>query len=154
MQQEMATPEQLAQHYKKIMIDAKMTKAQLEAQKAKERRSNFAHRVRHGAQRGEGSNLPELDDFEDLEFSPYDKDELELPTRGFWAQQPGPYVMAALVEFLKNNSIEPTVHDQKYQIDFKYIEKAEPLIAESGEESSEEALEIPDQEVTVKVKLC
>jgi hypothetical protein len=39
----------LAQHYKKIMIDAKMTKAQQEAQKAKERRANFAHRVRHGA---------------------------------------------------------------------------------------------------------
>ena len=42
MKQEMATPEQLAAHYKKIMIDAKMTKAQLEAQKAKERRAAFA----------------------------------------------------------------------------------------------------------------
>ena len=28
MRQEMATPEQLAQHYKKIMIEAKLTKAQ------------------------------------------------------------------------------------------------------------------------------
>jgi len=126
------------------MIDAKMTKAQLEAQNAKERRAKFAHRVQKGAQRGEGDNLPHLEDFEDLEFCSYDRDELDLPTRGFWAQQPGPYVMAAIVEFLKNNSIEHSVHDERYQIDFKYIEEAEPLVAETGEESSEEALDMPD----------
>jgi len=85
MKQEMATPEQLSAHYQKIMVEAKMTKAQLQAQQAKDRRAQFANRVRYGAQRGAGDeNLPELDVFEDLELCTYDKkDELSLPTRGF-----------------------------------------------------------------------
>lgn len=62
--------------------------------------------------------------------------------------------MAAIVEFLKNNSINHSVHDERYQIDFKYTETAEPWVVEAGEESSEEALDIPDQEVSVKIKLC
>lgn len=92
-----------------------------------------------------------MESIENLEYYSYDKDELDLPTRGFWSQAHGPLIMAGMVEFLKINDIEHEVHDEMFQLKFNYVEKAEKF--ECEEESSEEELEIPDQEVSIKIKL-
>lgn len=107
------------------MVDAKMTKAEQQAAAAKERRQNFrarAHRV--GAQRGgEDSELPELSQFEDLEYCHYEADELAAPARGFMTKEDGRVVMAGLVEFLSKNNIEHNVNDTHFRLNITYKDK-------------------------------
>lgn len=71
--------------------------------------------------------------------------------------------MAALVEFLKNNQIEHSVHDSKFQIDIEYEEVPEPLVLPEGEEDEEdsgedsqgeETIDITQEKMNVKIQLC